>query len=305
MSRSVFEALSTTLRGATRLAHGDTQTPRPTPLVKSIIESKTTVRTSGTTYDNRAHLAPQFFDSVVAKYEGTRLGRQELNAELLEVLEGVWFGTFDPSRHVDESAEFDSSLPVRIAIDAGTSRHTGAVLYQARQIDRHRTRITVFADYYAVDLYSEPNATAINSLFRSLCPLVVAPERVRLDPASTARTGVGPAAFGEYQRVFGDRRTGWWPVHQVADGLDQIEILLGSESREPDLIIHPRCKHLIEAFNSYVRANQRGVWLPWPEDPQHPHEDLMDALRGGIRDTLPEGRKPQPALGRVQGRKVF
>jgi phage terminase large subunit-like protein len=40
--------------------------------------------TSGSTYDNRSNLAKQFFESIIAKYEGTRLGRQELNAELLE-----------------------------------------------------------------------------------------------------------------------------------------------------------------------------------------------------------------------------
>ena len=39
--------------------------------------------TRGTTYDNRANLAPGFFTQIVGKYEGTRLGRQELMAEVL------------------------------------------------------------------------------------------------------------------------------------------------------------------------------------------------------------------------------
>lgn len=45
--------------------------------------------TRGTTYDNRKFLAPAFFSQIVRKYEGTRLGRQELEAELLEDLPGA------------------------------------------------------------------------------------------------------------------------------------------------------------------------------------------------------------------------
>ena len=40
--------------------------------------------TRGSSYENRANLAPAFFDQIIRKYEGTRLGRQELEAELLE-----------------------------------------------------------------------------------------------------------------------------------------------------------------------------------------------------------------------------
>jgi phage terminase large subunit-like protein len=40
--------------------------------------------TRASTYANRANLAASFFRSVIARYEGTRLGRQELDAELIE-----------------------------------------------------------------------------------------------------------------------------------------------------------------------------------------------------------------------------
>lgn len=62
-----------------------TTTPRPIPLIKEILADPFTLVTSGTTYDNRANLATQFFNRIIKKYEGTRLGRQELNAELLDV----------------------------------------------------------------------------------------------------------------------------------------------------------------------------------------------------------------------------
>jgi phage terminase large subunit-like protein len=66
-----------------------TTTPRPIPLLKSILARTDTVRTFGTTYDNRINLAPVFFTEIIRRYEGTRLGRQELNAEILEDVEGA------------------------------------------------------------------------------------------------------------------------------------------------------------------------------------------------------------------------
>jgi phage terminase large subunit-like protein len=68
-----------------------TATPRPTKLFRSILKAPTTATTGGSTYENRDNLAPQFFEQIVARYEGTRLGRQEINAELLEDVEGALF----------------------------------------------------------------------------------------------------------------------------------------------------------------------------------------------------------------------
>jgi hypothetical protein len=278
-------------------------TPRPTSLVKRILAEAGTARTGGSTFDNRPHLAPDFIAAIVARYEGTRLGRQEIHAELLEVLEGAWFPQFDPARHVSPAAEWQPGIPVRLAIDCGVSRHTGAVFFQVRERDKYRSLVTVFGDYYAEGLYSEANALAIRDRGGRLCHGLI--DLVRLDPASTARTGVGPSAFGEYERAFGRRRVEFWPQHHVADGLDQIELLLGPDGREPDLLIHPRCEHLIGAFNGYVRATRAGDFTSWPLDPNHPHEDLMDSLRGGIRDAFPEGRKPDPGFMKVPGRRAI
>lgn len=61
-----------------------TTTPRPTDLVRTLAKSPTTIITRGSTYDNAANLARSFLSKIVEKYEGTRLGRQELNAEILD-----------------------------------------------------------------------------------------------------------------------------------------------------------------------------------------------------------------------------
>src|SRR5262249_348516 len=65
-----------------------TTTPKPTELVRRLILDPNTAVTRGSTYDNRANLAPQFYQQIIRRYEGTRIGRQELLAELLDDVEG-------------------------------------------------------------------------------------------------------------------------------------------------------------------------------------------------------------------------
>lgn len=66
-----------------------TTTPRPIKPLRDLLAEATTVVTGGSTYDNLENLAPTFRERVVSRYEGTRLGRQELMAEILTDVEGA------------------------------------------------------------------------------------------------------------------------------------------------------------------------------------------------------------------------
>jgi phage terminase large subunit-like protein len=66
-----------------------TTTPKPTKLIKDLAKNKKTIVTRGSTFDNAGNLAPAALAQLKAKYEGTRLGRQELEAEILEQSEGA------------------------------------------------------------------------------------------------------------------------------------------------------------------------------------------------------------------------
>lgn len=61
-----------------------TTTPRPTPLVKELVADAATRLTRGSTYENAGNLAPRFLKKLLAKYEGTRLGRQEIEGAILD-----------------------------------------------------------------------------------------------------------------------------------------------------------------------------------------------------------------------------
>jgi phage terminase large subunit-like protein len=101
-------------------------TPRPTRLIREIVarEGTDVVVTRGSTYENRANLAPGFFDSVIKKYEGTRLGRQELLAELLLDTPGALWNleAIDRARR-DRVSDLQRIV---VAIDPAISSHEGS-----------------------------------------------------------------------------------------------------------------------------------------------------------------------------------
>ena len=61
-----------------------TTTPRPIPLIRELIKAPDTIDVRFSTFDNAENLSPKFLAKIREKYEGTRLGRQELNGEILD-----------------------------------------------------------------------------------------------------------------------------------------------------------------------------------------------------------------------------
>lgn len=66
-----------------------TTTPRPLPLIRELVKDDGTHVTKGHTFENEGNLAPKALKKLKEKYEGTRLGRQELYAEILDDVEGA------------------------------------------------------------------------------------------------------------------------------------------------------------------------------------------------------------------------
>ncbi|WP_444875211.1 DNA-packaging protein [Oryzibacter oryziterrae] len=81
---ATFDMLQFGLRLGTRPRQVVTTTPRAVPLMRRLIKAPDTVVTHSRTIDNAGFLAKGFLSAVVRQYEGTRLGRQELDGELIE-----------------------------------------------------------------------------------------------------------------------------------------------------------------------------------------------------------------------------
>jgi predicted phage terminase large subunit-like protein len=98
-----------------------TTTPRPIKLLKDLVKREDVRLSTGSTFENAANLAAPFLQAIRARYENTRLGRQELNAELLEDVAGALW-----SRAMIDDAALKTPLPdmarVVVAVDpSGTS----------------------------------------------------------------------------------------------------------------------------------------------------------------------------------------
>jgi predicted phage terminase large subunit-like protein len=90
-ARETWDNLQLGLRLGSRPRTFISTTPRPTPLLRELISrvGDDVALTKGRTVDNADNLPPAFLAQMKARYEGTRLGRQELNAELLEDVQGA------------------------------------------------------------------------------------------------------------------------------------------------------------------------------------------------------------------------
>lgn len=97
-----------------------TTTPRPTALLKRLLADPLTMISRARTHANAYNLAPAFLDRIVGRYKGTRLGRQELDGELIEDREdALW------SRTMISNARLQKTLPeftrIVVAVDPPAS----------------------------------------------------------------------------------------------------------------------------------------------------------------------------------------
>lgn len=83
-AEATFDMLQFGLRLGERPRQVITTTPRPIPLLRRLIKDATTAVTRAGTRANAFNLSASFLDTVVARYAGTRLGRQEIEGEIID-----------------------------------------------------------------------------------------------------------------------------------------------------------------------------------------------------------------------------
>jgi phage terminase large subunit-like protein len=86
-----WDNLTLALRLGARPRACVTTTPRPIPIIRALLAAPSTVTTRGSTFDNAINLAPSVLNEYRARYSGTRIGRQELHAEVLTDTPGALF----------------------------------------------------------------------------------------------------------------------------------------------------------------------------------------------------------------------
>ena len=116
-----------------------TTTPRPTQLIKNLLNRSDCVVTRGNTFENSENLAASALERLRDKYEGTRMGRQELYAEILsDVVGALWTRSLIDEMRVKEAPELNRII---VAIDPAISNKEGSdetgIIVAARGRDKH------------------------------------------------------------------------------------------------------------------------------------------------------------------------
>jgi phage terminase large subunit-like protein len=119
-----FDMLQFALRLGLNPRQVITTTPRPIPLLKRLMAEPTTAITHAGTIVNARNLSPVFLSTVVSRYAGTHLGRQEIDGELIEDRPGALW-----SRRMIEECRVDAAPPlvsIVVAVDPPGSSRPGA-----------------------------------------------------------------------------------------------------------------------------------------------------------------------------------
>lgn len=116
-----------------------TTTPRPIQLIRDLLKAPSTIVVRGATSENAENLAPQFLEQIVGKYKDTRLGRQELEGELLDDVPGaLWQRAQLDALRVDAAPEL---IRVVVAIDpamtSGEKADETGIVAAGKGVDDH------------------------------------------------------------------------------------------------------------------------------------------------------------------------
>ncbi|WP_292293714.1 terminase family protein [Marivita sp.] len=123
-AQEAWDMLQFTLRLGTYPRVCVTTTPRNVAVLKDLLAAPSTVVTRAPTEANRAYLASSFLDEVRARYAGTRLGRQELDGDLLDQAEGaLWSMEALEGARCSEVPAFDRIV---VAVDPTASSGKGS-----------------------------------------------------------------------------------------------------------------------------------------------------------------------------------
>lgn len=256
-------------------------TPRPIKIIKELVADPTCVVTHGTTYDNRANLAPAFYNKIIQKYEGTRLGRQELNAEIIsDVVGALWTADLIDSGRVQ-------AMPtdlIRVVVGVDPKVGSGILTHEDKRSLKQ----------YGVTLQeSESECGIVTCAKDSRYPphyYVIADDS--LDAAPTVWASAAVKAYKTYgaDRVIGEVNNGGELVEAVIRTVDEdasyraVRASRGKLTRaEPIAALSEQGRlHLVGSFAKL--EDQCCTYIPGQPSP-----DRMDAMVWAVTELMDEG----------------
>lgn len=237
-----------------------TTTPKPIKLLRELLTAPHTHVTTGSTYDNAPNLPAAFFEQIVAKYEGTSLGQQELHAALLDEMPGALL-----TRKVLDGSRLKDAPKLRrivVAIDPAATDNP----------DSSETGIVV------AGLADNGHAYVTHDLSG------------RFSPDAWARRAVGAYHETKADRLIGEQNNGGQMVrHTVLTVDDRVnyKAVVASKGKhtraEPIAALYEQGKvHHVGAFGEL-----EDQWCTWV--PGMPSPDRLDACVWALSDLMLSG----------------
>lgn len=271
--QETWDNLQFGLRLGTRPRQIITTTPRPIALLREIIADPTTHVTRGRTLDNSSNLAPSFLKQILKKYAGTRLGRQELDAEILDDLPGAFW----TRKMLEQSLVRDYPTLERVVVAVDPSGTAG----EEDEGDE-------------IGIVAAGRADGIG--------YVLEDASIKAGPAKWARTAVGLYRELHADCIVAERNFGGEMVRAVIQAEDpMVPVRMVTASRGKALRAEPisllyeqrRVKHVgvfADLEDQMVLIGQQG-WMG------RGSPDRLDALVWAITDLLGESDDPVTIFG--------
>mgnify|MGYP003654562048 CR=1 FL=1 len=229
-----------------------TTTPRPLPILEEIEAKPSTVTVKGSSYENRANLAPTWFSETLAAYEGTRLGRQEIHGERLDDVEGRVYSSF-------------VNLPFPFGNIDASVRDTGAEIYVGQDFNVNPMSVTLGVKagdqlhiFDAIEVATS-NTEEVAQMLRQRYPnrrVIVCP-----DPSGNARktsAAVGQTDFTILQRQ-GFYVDAAHKAPLISDRINAVQALLKDAAGTRRLLVHPKARALVRSLDGLTYKEDTSI----------------------------------------------
>lgn len=250
-------------------------TPKPRPLVRDLLKRGDVHVTRGSTYANAANLAPSFLEQMRLRYEGTRLGRQELLGQVLDDVEGaLWtLSMFDRPEFRKAPDGIPDLQRVVVSVDPATTSRD----------DSDATGIVVAGRDYGHPRLPDPRPRGY--LLHS--------EASRQLPEATMRRVAELYHAMQADAVIIEANNGGDYLPAVLRQVDRsIPVRLVHASRGKHTRAEPVSALYEQARVHHVGAGHEAVeeqMTTWTDAPGEDSPDLMDALVWAFTDLLVSG----------------
>lgn len=262
-----------------------TTTPRPLPLIKELNKHERSAVVTGSTYANLHNLAPTFRRTVLDRYAGTTLGRQELDAEILGDLPGALIKRSDiDAARVEEAPELDLIVVSVDPAGTGSGDEAGITVVGRGLVDGDAY---VLADLSGQMSARQTGLTAWKALYEWGAAYIVYEDNFG---KQWLRDGLIDA-FADHHRLGAAEReklrdadiADEVPVGNPYNKLHKVTAMHGKQLRAQPVAMRYE-QHRVHHVGVFPELeDQETTWIPL-EDPKSP--DRLDALVHGVTDLL-------------------